>query len=135
MLEYAALSAAAERGDGLSDPDRVHIEKDLARSQVACLEGLVGTEQKEEHMAAVGRVLRAWCVLRPDVGYVQGMNFAAAVLLALLASDEADAFAVFHALLMRLPADFFSKSPSLTRPESCNSWLRAKSRCNFFSRA
>jgi hypothetical protein len=38
----------------------------------------------DEDEPKLRRMLRAWCILRPDVGYAQGMNIVGALCLALL---------------------------------------------------
>ena len=109
--QFAALSGAAERGDGLRESDARQIDADIHRSRVASLN--IADADVHMHRAALRRVLRAWCVLRPDVGYSQAMNFVAAVLLALAQHNEAEAFELFVALLHQLPADFYSERPPL----------------------
>ena len=47
-------------------------------------DGEFADEDLPGHTARLRRLLRAWCVLRPDWGYSQAMNFSAAV-----ASDSA----------------------------------------------
>ena len=110
----AAAEATAGRGHrrsvALSSADRVQIEADLPRSEVAELGVCIG--DPAAHEAALARLLRAWCVLRPDVGYSQAMNFVAAVLVALFRHDEAGrgealAFGAFVALLSRLDPKFY----------------------------
>ena len=64
-------------------------------------------------MARLRRILRAWCVLRPDYGYAQAMNFSAAVTLWVAGHDEAKAFSLFVALVHRLPTDFYAETPPL----------------------
>ena len=88
----------------------MQIEADLPRSEVAELGVCIG--DPAAHEAALARLLRAWCVLRPDVGYSQAMNFVAAVLVALFRHDEAGrgealAFGAFVALLSRLDPKFY----------------------------
>jgi len=100
---------AAERGDGVIEADTEQIEKDLERSNITA--GQDG--DSAAHHCSLRRLLRAWCLLRPEVGYVQGMNLAASVALEVLGGDEDAAFALFSALLSRLPADFFSQTPPL----------------------
>ena len=70
-------------------------------------------ERVAEHREALRRLLRAWCILRPDWGYSQAMNFSAAVALVVADHDEATAFAIFVALVHRLPPDFFAEAPPL----------------------
>ena len=68
---------------------------------------------KEAHRKSLRRVLRAWCVLRPEVGYSQAMNFVASAMLCVVEHDENAAFRLFAALLGRLPPDFYAEQPPL----------------------
>ena len=108
---YAALCSAAERNLGLRAKDSRQIEVDLNRSSVAVLP--VPEAGKEAHRAALRRLLRAWCVLRPEVGYSQAMNFVASAMLCVVEHDENAAFRLFAALLGRLPPDFYAEQPPL----------------------
>ena len=108
---YAALCQAAERNLGLRAKDSRQIEVDLNRSSVAVLP--VPEAGKEAHRAALRRLLRAWCVLRPEVGYSQAMNFVASAMLCVVEHDENAAFRLFAALLGRLPPDFYAEQPPL----------------------
>jgi len=58
---------------------------------------------------AAERLLVAYSRHRPSVGYCQGLNFVAALLLRLL--DDASAFVVFCGLLERLPPHLYSADP------------------------
>lgn len=53
----------------------------------------------EEGQAALGRVLLAFSVHRPDIGYCQGMNAIAAMLLLVLERNEEDSFWVLVSLI------------------------------------
>ena len=108
---YAALCSAAERNLGLRAKDSRQIEVDLNRSSVAVLP--VPEAGKEAHRKSLRRVLRAWCVLRPEVGYSQAMNFVASAMLCVVERDENAAFRLFAALLGRLPPDFYAEQPPL----------------------
>ena len=113
---YAALSEATGWSDGIDEETSEQIRKDMNRSRVSCVDGMISDPAR--HIAAMERMLRAWCVWRPDLGYTQGMNFIASVLLAVLDpgngfSDEASALTLFAALISRLPADFYSDRPPL----------------------
>ena len=108
---YQALSAAAERGDGLRETDARQIDIDLARSDVEQLQ--LSEEDTPIHRAALRKLLRAWCVLRPDWGYSQAMNFIAAVMLAVAGHDESTAFNLFVGLIERLPPEFYAEAPPL----------------------
>ena len=47
---------------------------------------------------SLSRLLKAYSVLNPDVGYAQGMNYIAGFLLILSDGDEDKAFQVFYKL-------------------------------------
>ena len=108
---FSALSLAAERSDGLRETDARQIDTDLARSHVDGLQ--LAEADLPLHRASLRRVLRAWCVLRPDWGYSQAMNFVAAVMLAVAGHDEPTALLLFAGLIARLPPDFYAESPPL----------------------
>ena len=111
---YAMLSALAERDDAMVDSsDAEVIEADVPRSHITNLPTLVALQENErdEQQHALRRLLRAWCILRPDVGYSQGMNIIGALCLALVGSDEACAFTLFAAALTRLGPDYYASSP------------------------
>jgi len=91
---------------------RREIVKDLERTPPAlfvqtdasaceCLEA--------QRRSAAERLLLAYGKLHPDVGYCQGLNFVAAVLLQVL--NEPSALIVLSSLLARLPADMYSRDP------------------------
>ena len=111
LPSYELLSGAAESGSGLQETDARQIETDLARSSVQTLP--ISEEDLPGHTSRLRRLLRAWCVLRPDWGYSQAMNFSAAVALCVAGGDEASAFTLFVALIDRLPIDFYAESPPL----------------------
>lgn len=79
---YAQLAASE-----IATSDREQIELDLNRSTV---DGLASISAYDAATAqsALGRLLHAWCARRP-AGYCQGMNFVAAVLLAVMSHREA----------------------------------------------
>ena len=108
---FSALSLAAERSDGLRETDARQIDTDLARSHVDGLQ--LAESDLPLHRASLRHVLRAWCVLRPDWGYSQAMNFVAAVMLAVAGHDEPTALLLFAGLIARLPPDFYAESPPL----------------------
>ena len=92
------------------DPsDAEVIEADVPRS---CVPQMATSEADViQRNSALRRILRAWCILRPDVGYSQGMNVVAALCLALCGLDEENAFTLFVALLTRVGLDYYSSSP------------------------
>ena len=112
---YAALSAIAE-GDarkirGIVEIDSV--DADVERSMVEGIHSKMDEAHLESHHAALRRLLRAWCVLHPDVGYAQSMNLIAAFSLAIFAEDEAPAFTLFCGLMARLDPQFHAQWPPL----------------------
>ena len=70
------------------------MEKDLKRTNTS--ERLQNEEGQEE----LRRVLLAVAFCVPDVGYCQGMNFIAGVLLACLKGHEEHAFLIFMYLII-----------------------------------
>jgi hypothetical protein len=91
---------------------RCHILKDMERTPLWLLAEncTLGTRcEVPARSAAAERLLIAYSRYRPTVGYCQGLNFIAAILIRLL--DEASAFAVFCGLLERLPSDLYSCDP------------------------
>ena len=130
---YVILHHAAERGDGLRPTDARQIEADLPRSAVESVP--IADHILPAHLAALRRLLRAWCVLRPDIGYAQSMNFIGTVMLVVCGhseavgtsggantsappsdeamQSEADALGLFLAMMERLPDDFYSDLPPL----------------------
>ena len=104
-----ALSRRIALPVGASAPpaaDVEAIEKDLLRAGRKELG--VSDADAEAHRAALRRCLLAWCVLRPDVGYVQSMAAIMATLLVGCDHDEQAASSLFAQLLARLPADYYS---------------------------
>ncbi|CAE8627308.1 unnamed protein product [Polarella glacialis] len=94
------------------------ILKDLARTPESLLvaAGLFeGTESRVQR-ATVERLLMTFAHHRPDVGYCQGLNFVAALLLCVL-GNEHSAFVVFCGLMSKLPEEMFCSDPE--RLASC----------------
>ena len=85
---------------GVSHEDSIAIiENDLPRT-FSTLEFY--NQSKEEgvnHVSQLRRILRAFTVMRPDVGYVQGMSYLAGFLL--LENSEYQTFILFHNLLIK----------------------------------
>ena len=65
----------------------------------------VSDEDAEAHRAALRRVLQSWCALRPEMGYIQGLNCIAAALLVMCEHAEAETIVLLTMLVDRLPAD------------------------------
>lgn len=91
---------------------REQIRKDLDRTSEQLLVGnQVTTFHLQRHRRlAAERLLLALAERRLDVGYCQGLNFVAAVLLQVM-RDEHSAFVVLCGLLAQLPRDMFSPDP------------------------
>jgi len=80
---YLAYLAAEPR-----EEDAEQVAADIERSTVDGLEECaVPWHDPGEHLDALSRLLRAWCVRTPG-GYCQGMNFCAAVLLVVMQHGE-----------------------------------------------
>mmetsp|Transcript_45312 Transcript_45312/g.142120 ORF Transcript_45312/g.142120 Transcript_45312/m.142120 type:complete len:413 (-) Transcript_45312:39-1277(-) len=73
-----------------------------------------------EMQSSLGRILLAYAAYQPTVGYVQGMNFVAGLLL-LVSGSEREAFAAFVCLMdVRGMSGFFREGfPLLKRYERC----------------
>ena len=69
----------------------------------------ISDEDANAHRQSLRQVLRAWCVLRPTIGYVQAMNQIAAAALVLCDHDEFRALSLFIRCLDALPSDFFGR--------------------------
>eukprot|EP01047_Picozoa_sp_COSAG01_P011663 COSAG01_NODE_512_length_16051_cov_33.887161_14_plen_258_part_00 len=89
--EYALL---ARHGRAPSAADEKSIWKDVPRSRVGGgSEAAVGPEEEsyllsEPEQQALGRMLRVYATVDPEVGYCQGMNFVGAVCLYVLGGAE-----------------------------------------------
>ncbi|CAE7239136.1 unnamed protein product [Symbiodinium natans] len=106
----AWLHVAEEGSDPLDDgmlcteeTCKRQIEKDVPRTRPADL--------NESQRAALGRVLRAFAVLRPQVGYCQGLNFVAAVAL-LVGFTEKQALGGLRALTDVFCSGYYEESMS-----------------------
>ena len=85
---------------GVSREDSVSIiENDLPRTFPTFDFYNQDTESGVNHINQLRRILRAFAVMRPDIGYVQGMSYLAAFLL--LENDEFQTFVLFHNLLIK----------------------------------
>jgi hypothetical protein len=82
-------------------PDVDEIRTDLDRS--GCAAFGVPDDLAAAHRDSVRRVLQAWCALRPDIGYCQGMNLLAGATVR-VCGGAPDAFALYALLLSSLPA-------------------------------
>ena len=105
---FDVLSLAAE--SALSEEDSAQLLQDVHRSEVSDLR--ISDEARKLHDTKLHNMLRAWCVYRPELGYVQGMNFIGSVCLAVAGHDEGDALVIFAAIVARLPDDFFDETLS-----------------------
>ena len=102
---YASLVEASE--NAVSEYDRQAIEADIPRSAF-----MPGHALEPEEENGIRRMLLAWVVLRPEIGYAQSLNFIAALALAIV-GDEEVAFKIFAALVSVLGLDFHSAEPPL----------------------
>ena len=116
LPQYEALAAIAD-GAGARKirgiVDMESIDRDVERSTIAGIHSNMDACQLELHHAALRRLLRAWCVLRPDIGYAQSMNLIASFSLAIFAEEESRAFTLFCGLMARLDPQFHAQSPPL----------------------
>lgn len=113
---YADIDTAARAGDGPCTADSRNIDQHLGQPAPHTgrfSSGLFRTAQNylqvapvhlAAHAAALRRLLRAWCLLRPDMAYVRPMGRIASVMLCVAGHDEPTAFAAFAALVHRRPA-------------------------------
>ncbi|KAL1528310.1 hypothetical protein AB1Y20_009666 [Prymnesium parvum] len=91
--------------EGLRQSDERQVDADTPRSWVA---------EAQVDPALLRRLLRAWCALRPDVGYTQSMNFVGAVALHVCDGDVEEAFSFFVAIMGSVPlVDFYAEHPPL----------------------
>ncbi|KAF2153159.1 RabGAP/TBC, partial [Myriangium duriaei CBS 260.36] len=110
---YFNLLSKIKRGEELKDTDREHIERDLNRTFPDNLtfkpdpspssartsssdDGDSGPETPI--IGALRRVLQAFAVHRPSIGYCQSLNFIAGLLLLFLDSDEEKAFLLLNVI-------------------------------------
>ena len=77
----------------------------------------------EEGQAALGRVLLAFSVHKPDIGYCQSMNYIAALLLLAMEEDEEAAFWVLVSLIDDGGAQATPYIPHLLPCWRCPAWL------------
>ena len=84
---------------GREDEERVleQVEKDLRRTEVG---------SDSDKLSAMRRVLCAFASFKPDVGYVQGMNFIVVALLRFF--DEAQTFWMLTLIVQDWLPDHFS---------------------------
>ena len=137
-LRALAREAAAptpsdgSRGTVSAQDDAEMIEKDLHRAGRQELG--VADEDAEAHRAALRRVLQSWCSLRPEIGYVQGLNCIAAALLVLCDHAEDEAVTLLVMLVDRLPADWYLESLMGGRVEvEATLWVYETRHPEFFS--
>ncbi|KAI5199171.1 hypothetical protein AUEXF2481DRAFT_31769 [Aureobasidium subglaciale EXF-2481] len=98
------------REGALSDNDREHIERDLNRTfpdndrfkpdnrptTSEQSRGIGETENETPMIKALRRVLQAFAVHNPNIGYCQSLNFIAGLLLLFLNEDEEKAFVLLN---------------------------------------
>ena len=85
---------------GVSHEDSVAIiENDLPRTFPTVEFYNQETDSGKNHVEQLRRILRAFTVMRPDIGYVQGMSYLAGFLL--LENNEFQTFVLFHNLIIK----------------------------------
>ena len=77
----------------------VIIENDLPRTFTTLEFYNQNTEDGINHISQLRRILRAFTVMRPDIGYVQGMSYIAGFLL--MENNEYQSFVLFHNLVIK----------------------------------
>ena len=77
----------------------VIIENDLPRTFTTMKEYNQSTEEGKNNIESLRKILRAFTVMRPDVGYVQGMSYLAGFLF--LDNTEYDTFVLFHNMVIK----------------------------------
>uniref|UniRef100_A0A146M8P5 TBC1 domain family member 14 n=1 Tax=Lygus hesperus TaxID=30085 RepID=A0A146M8P5_LYGHE len=112
LKSAAGSSNSIDLGNSESESDRVHtmelIQLDISRT----FPHLCIFQKKGPYYEMLHSVLAAYVCYRPDVGYVQGMSFIAAVLI--LNMDAPDAFICFANLLNKpLHRAFFALDQSV----------------------
>ena len=107
---YYSLLLKIKRDDELKETDREHIERDLNRTfpdnltfkpdsadgDPAAVQD--GTGPETHIIGALRRVLQAFAVHRPGIGYCQSLNFIAGLLLLFLDCDEEKAFILLNVI-------------------------------------
>ncbi|KAK8192587.1 hypothetical protein M8818_007757 [Zalaria obscura] len=110
---YRKLIEQVVHGNKLSDNDREHIERDLNRtfpdnirfkpdptafqdSHSDAGGGIVQPDTETSIVKALRRVLQAFAVHNPNIGYCQSLNFIAGLLLLFLDEDEEKAFILLN---------------------------------------
>ena len=77
----------------------VIVENDLPRTFTTLRQFNQDTQEGKDTIEKLRRILRAFTVMRPDVGYVQGMSYLAGFIL--LETSEYDTFVLFHNLIIK----------------------------------
>ena len=77
----------------------VIIENDLPRTFTTLEFYNQSTEEGISHISQLRKILRAFTVMRPDIGYVQGMSYIAGFLL--MENNEYQTFVLFHNLIIK----------------------------------
>jgi hypothetical protein len=101
LHSYASYT---QQGDNVGNPSLIDIEKDINRTFL-----VRDTENSEEAIQALRRLLIAYSVRNRQIGYCQSMNFIAALLLIIM--EEEQAFWVLAAIIEDiLPNNYYSSS-------------------------
>jgi TBC1 domain family member 14 len=77
----------------------VIVENDLPRTFTTLRQFNQETQEGKDTIEKLRRILRAFTVMRPDVGYVQGMSYLAGFIL--METSEYDTFVLFHNLIIK----------------------------------
>lgn len=93
---YQALLKAADRSAGEGQEDQEPWLNQIDLDTPRTFPRLASFGQEQEH--SLHRILRAYAALYPDVGYCQGMNFIAGILL-IVSQDEEGAFWAFVSMM------------------------------------
>ncbi|KAF4552213.1 Rab-GTPase-TBC domain-containing protein 7 [Elsinoe fawcettii] len=103
---YFSLLHQIKHEDKLTETDREHIERDLNRTfpdNITFKPNPISDDPLAEVeetpiIAALRRVLQAFAVHKPSIGYCQSLNFIAGLLLLFLDSDEEKAFLLLNVI-------------------------------------
>lgn len=113
--QYLKLLDRIKKGGALSDTDREHIERDLnrtfpdnvrfkpdpiAEAQRLASDGIRHDSQQPDVkiIQSLRRVLQAFAVHNPNIGYCQSLNFIAGLLLLFLDEDEEKTFVLLNVI-------------------------------------
>ena len=116
------MVTAIEKDLGRTFPDSIHFGKANLLTMLTVRHGfkLVALSHllgSQEHLEAMRRVLIAYSLRCPVIGYCQGMNFVAGLLLLIFGSErEKEVFTVFTVIIEKLAVDYFTVDLAGTFP-------------------